>query len=87
MSADLKAQLAELRKERDAKWEEARNADRDYKQLTAKAESLARYLHELDGAERDCPGHDYRSGPSGRGIGFDDKCRHCGHFRTLYPIF
>jgi len=91
---DLKDQLALLRDGAAAQWDvvtkkraDLKEAEDVHKRLRNRAEALAEYIHKLDGTERDCPGHEYVAQPSGRGIGYDERCRHCGYFKTLYPVY
>jgi hypothetical protein len=91
---ELRDRLVRVREAANAQWQlvlqkrsETAEFEKVHKRMAGQAEALAKYIHELDGQERDCPGHEFISGPSGRGIGFDSKCRHCGYFQTLYPVY
>jgi hypothetical protein len=91
--ADLRYQLKQLQeavRAQDqvvwAKMAELREAKESRGRLGSQAMSLTKYIHELEGIESGCE-HDYLAEPSGRGIGYDERCRRCGYFRTPYPVF
>jgi hypothetical protein len=56
------------------------------KRLQAGEKTLYGHAHALRGLSKDCA-HNYRSEPSGRGVGFDMTCAHCGHHENPFPVF
>ena len=89
----LKERLTAAREERASYARDERRledrlaeAKNDRRRSDRMVKNLELAVHALEGAESGCD-HVFMAEPSGRGIGYDERCRKCGYFKNLYPVF
>ena len=93
--AEMRERITRLQADYDASQTELWELQEKVLKLKARSDSLYKNitnseedLNTIEGQDTKCRGdHTYVTDVSGRGIGFDTRCKKCGHFKNRYPVY